>query len=108
MDANILLIFIAPAPNAAVMMTQKVFEYLRSGRHILAMIPEGACRRLLQQFEGVEIVHPANIEGIKSRLKDLYLKWKSGLLSVPMRKGIEQYDRRNLTIELASLLDEVG
>jgi len=108
MDATILLIFIAPGPNAAVMMTQKVFEYLRSGRHILAMIPEGACRSLLQQFEGVEIVHSADIEGIKLRLKNLYLKWKSGLLSVPMRKGIEQYNRRNLTTRLAALLDKIN
>jgi len=108
MDAAVLLLFIAPAPNADVMMTQKVFEYLRSGHHILAMIPEGACRSLLQQFEGVEIVHPADVEGIKSRMSDLYLKWKSGQLSVPMRKGIEQYDRRNLTAQLASLLDEIS
>lgn len=108
MNAAILLLFIAPGVNSEVMMTQKVFEYLRTGRPILAMIPDGACKNVVSQFEGVEIVDPLDIEGIKLRLEDLYLKWKAERLSVPQRKGIEQYDRRNLTKQLADLLDSIS
>ena len=106
-DAGLLLLFIAPGPNAEVTVTQKAFEYLRSGRPILAMIPEGACRKILEDLREKDIVHPTDKEGIKNRLEDLYKKWKAGRLAAPERKGIEIYERRNLTRRLASLLEGI-
>ncbi|OQB19967.1 MAG: hypothetical protein BWY12_02619 [candidate division BRC1 bacterium ADurb.Bin183] len=107
MNAAILLLFIPPGPHSDVMMTQKVFEYLRTGRPILAMIPDGACKNLLSPFEGVKIVEPLDVEGIKLCVEDLYLKWKAGGLGAPQQRKIEQFERRNLTKQLAALLDSI-
>jgi len=107
MDATVLLHFIGPEPNADVMMTQKVFEYLRSGRPILAMIPEGACRKMMEGLGERRIVHPADIAGIKKLLIELYEEWKAGLPVLPLRPGLKSYERRHLTLQLASLLDHL-
>lgn len=107
MDATALLHFIGPEPNADVMMTQKVFEYLRSGRPILAMIPEGACRKMMESLGESRIIHPTDVAGIKRHLKELYEEWKAGLLVARTRAGLEFFERRHLTRRLASLLDHL-
>ena len=105
MDASALLLFLASGQNAEVTVTQKVFEYLRSGRPILAMIPEGACRNLLEKFNEPYISDPGDVRGIKINLKKMYEEWERGALSAAERKGIEVFDRRNLTGRLVSLLE---
>lgn len=107
-DASVLLLFLETGANAEVMMTQKVFEYLRSSRPILAMIPNGACRKLLLSFGDKYISDPADYEGMKRNIEELYGKWKSGKSEAPNRLGIDNYERRNLTQKLARLLDELG
>ncbi len=107
LDAAVLLLFIAPEVNAEVMLTQKVFEYLWARRPILAMVPEGACRKLLRSFDEPHIVHPSDVAGIEAHLKKLYKDWKSGRTTIGKRDGISAYERLALTERLASLLDEL-
>ena len=106
MNASALLLFIAPAKNAEVMLTQKVFEYLRAGRPILAMIPAGACRDLLAKFKEPHIVHPSDVAGIKTHLEQIYRDWRSGRSTIGERKELLSYERRSLARRLASLMDE--
>jgi len=105
--ATALLLFIAPGRNSEITMTQKVFEYLRSGRPILAMIPKGACRNLLSEFEGDWIQEPEDVPGIEKALEEMYRKWKSGRLWGPSRDNMDRFERRNLTRRLARYLDEL-
>ncbi|MBN1901533.1 glycosyltransferase [Candidatus Sumerlaeota bacterium] len=107
MNASVLMLILETGANSEVMMSQKVFEYLRSAKQILALIPEGACRNLLLTFGDKYISDPSDHEGIKRHITELYGKWKSGNLEAPNRKGIENYERRNLTEKLARHLDDL-
>jgi len=107
MNATVLALFIGLGPNSEVMMTQKVFEYLRTARPILAMIPKGACRTLLTKFGDEYIADPEDEGKIAHFLEELYEKWKTGRMSAPNRNGIEKFERRNLTQRLAGYLDQL-
>ena len=107
-NASVLLLFIAPGPSAEVTMTQKVFEYLRSMRPILAMIPEGACRDLLQNQEGIHLTMPEDVQGIENQIRKIYDEWKRGRLDAPVNRDIDEFSRENLTRRLSSRLDDIA
>jgi glycosyltransferase involved in cell wall biosynthesis len=107
MNAAILLLFIAPGLNAKVMMTQKVFEYLRSGRPILAMIPDCACKTMLKSLGDKYIAEPCDVQKISAHIEEMYKKWKSGRRDAPNRDNIDIFERKNLSRQFSSMLDEI-
>ncbi len=51
--------------------SSKTYEYLMSGRPILAGLPPGENRNFLTNFEGTHIVMPKDIEGMESAIESL-------------------------------------
>ncbi len=107
-EAAVLLLFIAPGPNSRVTVTQKVFEYLRSGRPILAMIPDGACRNILAGLKEPWICEPDNTNAIAGLIKGMYCKWKAGRLDAPPLENLKDYDRRHIARRLGEILDNAA
>ncbi len=58
------LLFLSVAPGAHWHLTAKVFEYLASRRPILAAVPAGDCRDLLQRCGGARLIEPGDEEGM--------------------------------------------
>jgi hypothetical protein len=105
--ASVLLLVINNTPNARGILTNKFFEYLSSGRSILAIGPvDGDAALILKEAGAGEIFDYDDVPGIKMqllRLFDLYSNHQLGL-----RHGhIEKYTRKNLTRELALLLSNI-
>ncbi len=105
--AAVLLLSINRIPNAAYILTGKVFEYLGSGRPILAICPESGDIAGIIKETKTGIVVPFNQ---KERLKDSILKLftdykhqKSTLHSI----AITKYSRLSLTQQMAEVFDEV-
>ena len=107
MQASVLLLIINNTPNATLVVTGKLFEYIRSGRPVLCIGPTGgdAATILLETNTGIAIDH-SDVKGIKMNVLSYFIRYKDGKLKVD-GKGIEKYSRKNLTGELAAILDSL-
>lgn len=84
----------------------KTYEYLKTGRPILALTHEGALANLLRQTGGGWVVDPQDQAGIISALRECYQSWKQGLPGrAPDPVIVESFDRRRTTRRIAELLD---
>lgn len=86
----------------------KVFEYLGVGRPILALVPEGDLRDLIRRTNSGWCVDPTDVRGIKNLLLELVMRKSAGTLEREANVDcIVQFERRNLTRQLAELFDKL-
>src|SRR2546425_4409233 len=82
----------------------KTYEYLRSGRPILALTSEGALADLLRQTGGAWVVDPSNQDGIVTAVREAYRSWKDGLDSPTAdAAAVSRFDRRLLAGQFAEV-----
>lgn len=81
----------------------KVYEYLRLGRPMLALVSGGAVAELLGQTHGGVVVAPDDIEGIARSLGELYQRQAAPSPALPAL--VEGYTRENLTKRLVDELN---
>lgn len=104
-----LLLLIIPAQNSDGCLTGKIYEYLASGRHILAIIPpNGEAAKVLRRAQAGVIVEPEDIEAIKKAVFELYTRWKNGEnYHHRAWPEVEKYSGSELTQKLADLFNDV-
>ena len=106
-SSQVLLLLVNNAPNAKGILTGKLYEYLASGRPILAIGPEdGDAARLLGETKAGVAVDFENKEKMKEVIKDLYQKYLENGLPSNKSEEIEKYSRRALAGEYGILLDK--
>lgn len=105
--SDALLLIEGTGPGAEAFYTGKVFEYMRTGRPILAVIPENGAAAALIKETGTGLVSDYNdIGSIKLNLYRLYADWQKGIATcTPDNDRMIKYDRRNLTAQLAGLFN---
>lgn len=104
----VLLLFINNTPNAKGVLTGKIFEYMASGRPILAIGPEdGDTSIMLDKTKSGTIVWFYDKEKMKSIIMELYRKYKDNELVTMKNVLVEHFSRRNLAKEYAQLLDNL-
>jgi len=103
LDSDLLLLL---GHNYTVQVAGKLYEYLRSGRPILALAPEGAQTDLLRATGGAWIVKPDDLDGAVAGVRDVYRRWQAGQ-SGPRADAhlVSAFDRRVLVGRLAAELD---
>jgi len=87
----------------------KLWEYLRLGRPILALVPEdGDPGKIIKKAKGGFILSH-DPEEMKRQLKDIFSQWREGKLKDfhPDWEYIAQFERRNLTRKLVTIFDKV-
>jgi glycosyltransferase involved in cell wall biosynthesis len=105
-DADVLLLVIAA--ELLSITGNKIFEYLASGRPILALAPpDSSAGQLVAQHGAGLVVAPDDYTGIERALLTLYVQWLAGLLPTRVPDGVRQFDRQVLTGKLAGLFDEL-
>lgn len=108
MDSNLLLLLLGDDPVYKMVFTGKIFEYLRSGRPILALAPkDGVVDLLLRETGHGKAFLGTQIPEIKQMILEEYTKWKNGESIVYSGQGIQKYERKALTAKLAEVLDKV-
>jgi glycosyltransferase involved in cell wall biosynthesis len=106
--SRVLLLLIGRDAQAHTMVTGKVYEYLAAGAPILAIGPcDGDAAKLLARTRAGRIFEPDDAVGIREHLRELWRRFRAGepLAAAPDAREIERYSRRELTRELARLLD---
>ena len=101
-----LLLLMLPERNSRHWIPGKLFEYLAAPAPVLAIVPDpGSAADILRETEAGTPV-PNTPERIARTISDYYTRWQKGeplIVKNPVR--IASYDRRNLTRQLADLLD---
>jgi glycosyltransferase involved in cell wall biosynthesis len=87
----------------------KTYEYLASGRPILAAVPEGDARDLLNQAGTALVCEPDDAEAMADALEFAIARWRNGE-PTPTVDGdlLRSFERSSLTAEFAAVLDAVS
>jgi glycosyltransferase involved in cell wall biosynthesis len=102
--SNLLLLF-DPQDDGKTYVRSKLYEYLGSGKMILGMVPGGASRKLLERSGRGLMASPDDAEAIKQAIRYAFEHRDS--LTTDAGLDMMVYERKNLTKELASLLDSL-
>lgn len=104
------LVLIQAATDARVQaVAGKTYDYLRAGRPVLAVAPDGDNIDLLQRHAvRLERAHDRP-DSIRDAILGLYQDWRQQRLNigVPDSRQLARFDRRALTCELASHFDRL-
>ena len=109
LSADALVLIEGTGRGAEAFYTGKIFEYMNTGRPVLAVLPEnGAAADLVRKSRIGIVAHTDSVDKIKGIIQDYYDKWKSDSLSFdPDRSVIEGFERKALTAELAKVFDKM-
>lgn len=105
--ANVLLLIINNTPNAKMILTGKLFEYLSAGTPILCIGPEDGDAAGIIRETGHGLVAMCTDEKI---IREQILKLFAHRISNTVTnngKKIEKYSRKNLTQDICRVLDEM-
>lgn len=107
--ADALILVTDTGPGSEIIVTQKVFEYLASGRPLWALCgEEGACRELLERTGGAYPAPPENPEAAAAALEALFDAWLADRLQGAPAERLAPFHRREQTRQLAQLLDQIA
>lgn len=105
--SQVLLLLINNAPNAKGILTGKLYEYLASGRPILAIGPEdGDAARVLKETGAGTVAGFDEKDKIKAALLRLYQQYLEDGLASNVNKEIKKYSRQSLAADYSQLLDK--
>ena len=109
LTSDALLLVVDECDESDEVVPGKVYEYIGSGRPVLAVAPErSAIADLIEETRGGYVAHQTNVSGIASAFLQLYDDHRTGKRSMqPDSEAVARYERRNVTGRLAELLDEL-
>lgn len=104
--ASALLLIVDETKDSAEIVPGKVFEYLGARRPIIALAPRGAVAELLEETRAGFVAPNHDIEAIKRAFLECYEKFGyRGETFEPNDDAVKRYERREITNQLAVLLD---
>ena len=108
--ADLLFLSIEPVRNAAGILTGKLYEYLASGRPVLALgPPDGDAAGLLARTGGGRVIAWDDAHAIQATLADAYAAWERGEgRAGASADGIASVSRPAQARELAALVHELA
>jgi glycosyltransferase involved in cell wall biosynthesis len=104
MTSHLLLITIIKKTEEEII-TGKIFEYLGSGKPILLVSTKGYVANAVQSLQRGIVVNNQDVNGIKNAILYYYNQFRKGCLSVHDPLSVPEFDRENLTRELASIFN---
>lgn len=88
----------------------KVFEYVRSGKPTLALVPENTTvAEIVNSTQSGVVIDPSETEKIQNMILKMYEQYKKGELVLKRKDDsvIYQYERKHLTGKLAEIFDRL-
>jgi glycosyltransferase involved in cell wall biosynthesis len=104
-SSDVLLLLIPYAENSKFILTGKVFEYLATGKTVLAIGPaDSKAARIVQQANAGATFEEDDAEGMKNFLLRQYQNRIKGIQTSPDWETIRQFSRERLTQRLAEII----
>jgi glycosyltransferase involved in cell wall biosynthesis len=87
----------------------KAYEYMASGRPILAAVPDGDAKDFLSRSGSTRIVSPSDVDGMLRVLRTCHSEWATGSDGMPgwNQDFVSHFERRRLTGKLAEELGKL-
>jgi len=86
----------------------KAFEYLGSGKPIMAILPQNEIRTILSRFDHTILIDPDDHDALVAALVRLVRMKLEGRMPTGDMEAIRQFDRRVLTGRLAAILEKIS
>jgi glycosyltransferase involved in cell wall biosynthesis len=97
-----------PPGTRAGLVPGKTYEYLATGKPILAAVPDGDARDLLTEAGSARICRPTDSAAMAKAISAEIELWRAGRRAPPPSAPVvARYERRRQTAELARVLDSV-
>ena len=105
--AQVLYLPLNDSINAKGILTGKLFEYLAVQRPVLCVGPsDGDAAKVLLDAGAGLIADFTDVELLKKHILHYFVQYQNGELNI-QSSGVEQYSRRNLTGDLAKVLNKL-
>jgi len=109
LQSDALLLVVDEAAGSEGIVPGKVFEYIGAQRPIIALAPEGAIAELMRETRSGFTAPNQDVPAIKSAFVECYLNFLYDRSKFqPDREAVKRYDRREITRQLAALLDALA
>ena len=107
--SDALLLLEGSGRGADAFFTGKIFEYMNTGRPVIAVLPAGAAAGLVRESRIGDVADFDSVKEIKALFKDYYDRYASGTLCFsPDYDVIRRFERKALTGALAAVFDKAG
>lgn len=107
-QADILWMVVGHQKGGHMISTGKLFEYMGTGRPILALAPEGEVRRALKGYGAAWTIDPDDSGQIATTLASLLKKAEDGSLPLGDTNWTARFDRKAQAAHLAAILDRIS
>ncbi|MFN3780611.1 MAG: glycosyltransferase [Candidatus Kapaibacteriota bacterium] len=108
MKSDALLLIVDEAKDSSEIVPGKVYEYLGTGKPILAIAPtDGAVAKLISETKSGFVAHQSDIDLIGKNFLKLFNLWKEKTLHQPDSLEIAKYSRKRHTEKLAEYLNRL-
>ena len=91
---------ISRGENDVAAMPGKIGEYIGSRKNIIACIPEGVTKKMLEKYDAIRFTEESPEELMKI-FHEYYELYKNNQMPVANEEVVELYNRKTLTYELA-------
>lgn len=107
-QSQVLLLLINNTPNARTIIPGKLYEYLGSGRPLLAIgHADSDSAKVIGLTKGGALHNYEDVEGLKATILAFFATYEAGKLS-GSAEGIQQFTRRHLAGEFANLMGQLS
>ncbi|MBN2280611.1 MAG: glycosyltransferase [Candidatus Marinimicrobia bacterium] len=105
-QSALLLLFLPENDHYSAYLPKKMFDYMACSKPILAIVPPGECRDLLEKSGDAFFPSKYSAEAISRELITLFQKWLSDTLTTkPDWEFIQQFHYRDLTKKLVEIFE---
>jgi glycosyltransferase involved in cell wall biosynthesis len=106
--ASAMLLLVTQSKKNIRILPGKTFEYLRTGKPVLALGPQGGeVDRILSEVQGGKLIEYEAREQIQSYLISLIDAWQNDSMNHARPELINKYERKNLTADLVRIFDDL-
>ncbi len=106
--ADACLLILERGPGSDIMVSQKIFEYLASGRPVFADVPEGAAAELLAMTGGASVGMDESPGAMARRLHRFLGQVANGTAPKSNKRRLNRFERAIQAREIAKLLDRIA
>lgn len=93
------------AGKRATIVPGKTYEYLASGKPILAALPEGDARDICVRSGRAFVCNPDDPFSLARNIEHAYCAWRGGgIPASPMGNGVAHFERKKLAAQMAAVL----
>ncbi len=106
-QSEALLLIINNTPNAAMILTGKLFEYIAAKRPIICLSPvKGDVKSVLEESQAGTFILYSQKDRLKEELYSQFKNWQNGVSSY-QSTGSKKYSRQYLTEQICTELDKL-